>query len=148
MFGEQFRNDEPWGQVIRLVGLNCSLDEFIGGLEAAAIAHCTRALILIDALNEGDGNPLWKIWLPGFIERIKRSPWLGLCVTVRDNYEKHIVPKESINDFLIRIEHQGFGEVAYQAALKFFTHFGIEPSQPLLLPEFENPLFLKLFCTA
>jgi hypothetical protein len=147
LLGEQFHDDEPWGQIIRFLGLNCSTEEFIGGLEAAAIAYRSRALILIDALNEGDGNRLWKKWLPGFVERIKKSPWIGLCVTVRDSYERHVLPLDALGNDLIRVEHQGFGEFAYAAAVKFFAHFGIEPSQPLLLPEFENPLFLKLFCT-
>ena len=29
---------------------------------------------------------------------------------------------------------------------RFFVHHGIQPTTPLLLPEFTNPLFLKLFC--
>jgi hypothetical protein len=148
LFGEQFQDEEPWGQIINLLGLNCIPDDLIGGLEAAAIASGNRALILIDAINEGKGNQLWKVWLPGLVEKINKSPWIGLCITVRDNYEKYVIPEDAMGDSLIRIEHRGFGEVAYAAAVKFFTHFGIEPSQPLLVPEFENPLFLKLFCSA
>src|SRR5690606_34582429 len=35
----------------------------------------------------------------------------------------------------------------YEASKIFFTNYGIDlPSIPLLHPEFQNPLFLKLFC--
>ena len=125
LFGEQFQDEEPWSQIIKLLGLNCILDELLGGLEAAAIASGNRAIILIDAINEGKGNQLWKVWLPGLVEKIKRSPWIGLCITVRDNYEKHVIPQVAMGDSMIRIEHRGFGEVTYAAAVKFFTHFGI-----------------------
>ena len=57
--GEQFRDDEPWSQMIKLLGLNCSREQFIGGLEAAGKANNCRVLIFIDALNEGEGNRLW-----------------------------------------------------------------------------------------
>ena len=64
--GEQFRNDEPWSQMIKLLGLNCSREQFVGGLEAAGKANNCRVLIFIDALNEGEGNRLWSKFLPGY----------------------------------------------------------------------------------
>ena len=75
-----------------------------------------------------------------------KSQWLGICVSVRTSYEKLIIPGTLDQSRIVRVEHQGFGDVAYDAAAKFFGHFGIEPSTPLLFPEFANPLFLKLFC--
>ncbi len=146
LHGEQFHNDEPWSQIIRLLGLNCSRDEFIGALEAAAQANNSRVLIFIDALNEGEGNRLWKKFLPGMLTTIRQYPWLGICVSVRSSYEKLIIPDTLFNPCSERVEHVGFGELAYDAVAKFFGYFGIRPSTPLLLPEFENPLFLKLFC--
>ena len=60
LIGGQFNSDEPWVQITRLLGLSCTREEFLGALEAAAQARGTRAVILIDALNEGEGKVLGK----------------------------------------------------------------------------------------
>src|SRR6202034_3988759 len=58
-----------------------------------------------------------------------------------------IVPHRLIEERkLIQEPHLGFEEHQYEAANRFFAHFGIEPSVPLLYPEFRNPQFLLLFC--
>jgi hypothetical protein len=145
--GESFReDDEPWARMIQLLGLTCSRDEFIGALEAAAQANNCRILICIDALNEGEGNRLWRRCLQGMFHVLARSQWLGICVSVRTCYERLVIPDTLDQSRIVRIEHVGFGDHTYEAATKFFANFGIEPSTPILLPEFENPLFLKLFC--
>jgi len=54
----QFSGDEPWAQMTSLLGLSCTREEFLGAFEAAAQAHNTRAVILVDALNEGEGKVL------------------------------------------------------------------------------------------
>ncbi len=144
--GEQFRDDEPWSQIIRHLGLNCSLDEFIGALEAAAQANHCRILIFIDALNEGDGNRLWWKFLPGMLTTLAKSRWLGICVSVRKAYEAYIIPETLDESRIIRLEHRGFQDLTYEAIGKFFSHYGLEPTIPVLTPEFDNPLFLTLFC--
>jgi len=141
-----FRQHEPWSRMIGLLGLTCPEDEFIGALEAAAQANNCRVLVFIDALNEGDGNRLWSRFLPGMLTKLAQSQWLGVCVSVRSCYEQLVIPRALDETRIARIEHTGFADRAYNAAAKFFAHFGIEPSTPLLLPEFDNPLFLKLFC--
>lgn len=144
--GEHFKDGEPWFQMIQLMGLKCSREEFLGALEAAAQATNTRVLILIDALNEGDGNRLWRKFLSGILSVVGESTWLGICVTVRTTYEDLIVPESLDKNRLIRVFHEGFADLAWEATTKFFQRYEIEPSTPLLFPEFYNPLFLKLFC--
>ncbi len=47
----------------------------------------------------------------------------------------------------MREKHHGFEDHEFEAATAFFRHYNIaQPSVPLLVPEFRNPLFLKLFC--
>lgn len=144
--GERFINDEPWSQMTRMLGLDCNRDQFIGALEATAQANGCRVLIFIDALNEGEGKRLWAQVLPGILTTLARSPWLGLCVSVRTSYEKYVVPDTLDESRIARIEHRGFTELPYEAVSSFFSHYDIEPSTPFLVPEFTNPLFLKLFC--
>jgi len=146
LHGEQFKDEDPWSQLIMILGLNCSRDEFVGALEAAAQASNSKVLILIDAINEGDGKRLWFKHMPGILNVLRASPWLAICFSVRDSYESLIVPDALDDSSLIRVHHDGFEALADDASARFFEHYGIEPSTPLLLTEFSNPLFLKLFC--
>ena len=145
--GGHFNNTEPWAQMIHLLGLSCDRDQFLGALEAAAQAANTKALIMIDALNEGDGKDLWKNYLAGIINILSRYPWIALAISVRSSYEDMIIPSGLVPEKLVRATHYGFAGLEYQATKEFFTHYGIKSHRvPILKPEFQNPQFLKLFC--
>jgi hypothetical protein len=146
LHGSHFADAEPWSQIVRMLGLNCTTDEFLGALEAAGQAYGCRILVLIDALNEGDGRALWEKYLPGMLTEMARSPWLGIAVSVRSSYEALVIPDGLVPGRLTRVVHYGFQEHEYEAVHRFFQHFGIQPTIPLLVPEFTKPLFLKLFC--
>jgi len=104
---------------------------------------------MIDALNEGEGRQIWSKHLAGMLTALSRSPWLGIVFSVRTSYEDSIVPSHLIPQRLVRKFHYGFADHEYQATKTFFAHFGLaRPAIPLLVPEFSNPLFLKLFCQA
>jgi hypothetical protein len=53
--GQRFvSNDPPWTQALQHLDLpHLSGEEFVGALEAAAQATGQRALLMIDAINEG-----------------------------------------------------------------------------------------------
>lgn len=147
LLGGQFGNSEPWSQIIHLLGLSCTKEEILGALEAAAEARGAKALIIIDALNEGEGRHMWSRFLAGMLATLSRYPWIGIAVSVRTSYEKMVIPDGLIPKRLIRDIHHGFADHEYEATRTFFNYFGIErPTIPLLVPEFQNPLFLKLFC--
>ncbi len=120
LLGEAFSNAEPWSQIIGRLGLNCSREELPGTLQAAAQAAGSRALILIDALNEGEGETLWARELPGFLATLARYPEIGIAVSVRSSYEKALVPNGLVPQKLIRVEHKGFAGREEEAATKFF----------------------------
>ena len=148
LMGQRFvSNDAPWFQVLQhldLVGL--SAEEFIGALEAWAQASGERALIAIDAINEGTGRAVWPTHLAAFLAQVERSPWIGVVLSVRSSYEDVIIPSE-VRDRALLVTHHGFREHEYDATKTFFVHYGLElPSTPLLAPEFQNPLFLKTLC--
>ncbi len=139
--GEQFRDDEQWSQMIKLLGLNCSREQFIGDNEVAAQANNCRVLIFIDALNEGEGNRLWSKFLPGILTTLLRSQWLGICVHVRTTYLEHIIPKSLDTTRLIRVNHPGFGKCTPEATRAWFSVIQHEPMRSALMAEFDNPLF-------
>jgi len=137
----------PWTQVLEQIDFReGTADECVGALEAAAEVANSRALVIIDALNEGLGRNIWPSHLAAFLVRLERSPWIGTVLSVRSSYEELIVPRE-IRDHAISLVHYGFAGHEYDATRAFFIHYGLElPSTPLLSPEFRNPLFLKTVC--
>lgn len=147
LMGEQFRQGEPWVQINEILNLNCTRDEFLGALEAAAQTQKTRALILIDALNESQDRSMWKSHLAGMLRTLSRYPWVGVALSVRTAYEELVVPEDLVSTQLLKEEHHGFTGYEHQATRTFFDYFHIErPGVLLLVPEFQNPLFLKIFC--
>ncbi len=147
-FGECFTPGDPWPQVARSLGLPGDLDRdsLLGALEAAAQAWGRRFLLVIDAINEGDGRRLWATHLPAILAHIRRSPWVGIVLSVRTDFEGSCV-SPTLHEHLVRVVHQGFAGVEFEATQRFFEHYEITaPSMPLLLPEYRNPLFLKVLC--
>ena len=148
LMGQRFLSeDDPWAQLLQQLDLSqSSAEEFVGALESAAQASGCRALVMIDALNEGNGRKVWPAHLPSFLARLEKSPWLGVVLSVRSSYEETIIPK-SVRDRATVVTHHGFTGHEFDATRIFFAHYGLEaPSTPILQPEFSNPLFLKAIC--
>lgn len=150
LLGQHFVSDEnPWAQILKKqLLLNCTESEFLGALEAKAQSIGSRIVIFIDAINEGRGRYFWPDHIKSFIKSFEKYKWLGIVISVRSSYIKLLVSMETItDDTAVRLTHHGFAGVEYEASKKFFENYNIEqPSVPLLHPEFQNPLFLKLFC--
>jgi hypothetical protein len=148
LMGQRFvSQDIPWAQAIQQLDLpGLSAEEFVGALEAAAQAAGCRALVMIDALNEGAGRLIWPSHLAAFLAHLERSPWIGVLLSVRSAYEEIVVP-DAVRAKATTITHEGFADHEYDAMRTFLVHYGLElPSTPLLAPEFRNPLFLKILC--
>lgn len=148
LMGQRFTSDQPpWIQALQQLDLvSLSAEEFVGALEAAAQAADSRALLIVDAINEGKRRHIWPSHLAAFLTSIARSPWIGLVLSVRSSYEKLVVPSE-VRERVLAVTHEGFTDHEYDATKAFFVHHKLElPSTPLLSPEFRNPLFLKTLC--
>ena len=148
LMGQRFvSSDAPWSQALQQLDLpNLSVEEFVGALEAAAQAADSRALVMIDAMNEGAGRNVWPSHLAAFLAPLERSPWIGVVLTVRSSFEEFTLPADVRTRAAVVI-HLGFTGHEYDATKTFFLHYGLElPSTPLLAPEFQNPLFLQTLC--
>jgi hypothetical protein len=148
LMGQRFVSlEEPWTQALHQLDLaKLSIQEFVETLEAAAqFANC-RALVMIDAVNEGNGRKLWPDHLTAFLTHLEKSPWIGVILSIRSSYEKLVIPNDVRKRAVVAI-HDGFADHQYDAVKTFFLHYGLEfPSTPLIAPEFHNPLFLKTLC--
>ena len=60
--------------------------EFLGALDTAAEAARTRALLLVDALNEGAGAKLWRAEIAEFLQQVHRYPNIAIALTCRSEY--------------------------------------------------------------
>lgn len=145
--GQHFNaQEDPWTQIFRQLKFKGTDSEFLQALEAKAETTGQRIIIFIDALNEGGGKELWNKHIRSFANQIKEYRWLGLVMSIRTTYTRVIFGEEEIGSVL-RLTHRGFENRSFDAIKLFFRNSHITlPSVPLLLPEFKNPLFLKLFC--
>jgi len=149
LLGENFNDTDPWQQIITKLDLNCQTkEELLGIFNAAGEAAGTRALIIIDAINESRCKEMWKRQLGGILHAVSRYKWVGIVLSVRTTYLKYLVPEDLSKEEKVTIViHGGFRGVEYRAATAFFDHYGIQhPSVPFLNPEFQNPQFLKVLC--
>lgn len=149
ILGQQLTTDEsPWVQIFKRLQLNITSTEFLEKLNLYGKENKKRFLIVIDAINEGNGNRFWDDNINSFIDDIKNFEWLGLILSVRSTYKGITISNENVsrNNFEIH-EHLGFKNVEMEAVNLFYDYYNIErPSSPNLNPEFKNPLFLKLLC--
>ena len=145
--GQHFNaQDDPWTQIFKQLKFKGTDTEFLQALEAKAETTGQRIIIFIDALNEGGGKELWNKHIRSFVNQIKEYKWLGLVMSIRTTYTRVIFGEETFEGVL-RLTHRGFENRSFDAIKLFFKNSHITlPSVPLLLPEFKNPLFLKLFC--
>lgn len=148
LMGQQFGHPgSPWPQLRDQLSLETmKSDHFIGALEAAAQTAGCRALIMIDALNEGRGIDIWFDHIAAFLTRLTRSPWISVLLSVRSTYMDSVIPAQAHEQALC-LEHHGFFGNESEAIQIYFSHYGLElPSGPVLMPEFRMPLFLKTIC--
>ncbi|WP_299713481.1 AVAST type 2 anti-phage system protein Avs2 [uncultured Tenacibaculum sp.] len=149
LLGQHFVTEEdPWTQIFKRLQINSKSEDFLRKLNQRAEESGKRIILFIDAINEGKGNYFWNEFVKSFINEIKKYQWLGLVLTIRISYKNLIFPKEEISNIdIVQYHHDGFRNIEYQASKLFFDNYRIElPNVPLLHPEFQNPLFLKLFC--
>lgn len=141
--GVQFTKGDPWSQMVASLGLTCDRDEFLGALNAAGEAMRTRAIIVVDALNESDDPGIWRRSLAGMIEAVRNYPFLGLALSMRGEFAEAVLPETLTEKVIPTVMHRGFAGREAAATTKVFEHFGIRvPEVPMLDPEFTNPLFV------
>lgn len=150
VFGEDIKGrPDPWPDIISKLGLGSTTgsDSILDSLNACGEATGLPLIIFVDALNETTPDrSAWQNWLPPMIERIKRRPFLKICVSCRDTYLRDVMPDGLT---IPTVHHNGFAGHEYEAQFAFFRHFKLgAPAEPLLHEEFSNPLFLRLFCEA
>ncbi|MDM3174405.1 ATP-binding protein [Citrobacter sp. Cf112] len=146
LIGQSFSNTDVWGQIGALLDIpEKTASEILGLLSAAAERQGKRALIMIDAINEGVGSDFWRDRIVGLLKQAEAYPDLAFVFSCREEYLSFAFPRSVIDEACVfRIEGFQTIEEMEAAALKYLDSKGIaRPNTPWLSPEFRNPLFLK-----
>jgi len=131
------------------IGAPSTRDELLESLNTAGAISGCRGLLMIDALNEAEEVGAWESELRGLATSLTSYPHVAVIVTVRDSYSDYLLPSRKECSSLIRLEHYGFEEQTGQALRVYCDYYNIAvPDVPALRPEFDNPLFLSMFCQA
>lgn len=126
-------------------GLAASGSGLLSDLNRIGELTKTRALLMIDAINEGNQH-VWRDQLPRLATTVGRLPHVGLVVTCRRPFDEAIVTERAARR-LLPLEHYGFQDQEFDAQLEYFSFYNLRaPSVPLITPEFTRPLFLKVLC--
>ncbi|CAB1277619.1 NACHT domain-containing protein [Candidatus Nitrosacidococcus tergens] len=149
LLGAQYQGGNPIDFIKKSLDLqSCRNYQVLGAIDAAGEASDSRALIVIDAINEGKHKEDWYNQITGFLSDLSRFPYIAVLFSCRSTYLNILLDSAS-DSLLPRLEHYGFRGHEHRAAEKFLSLQGIsKPSAPILAPEFTNPLFLKTCCKA
>lgn len=135
----------PLDSLIESLGLNCSATEFLSELDGLGSKANSRALILIDAINESDLST-WLPWIKSTAPFLNRFPNVGIVVSCRTLVEGISLPPK-LDKYIRRVQHPGFDGYEFEAQLAYFDFYNIDSRGiPLLTPEFSNPLVLRMIC--
>lgn len=143
--GEEFNNSKsPIDTVKGLMGSTLTNTGFLNSLNKYAKAKRTRAIIIVDAVNESQVSGIhWEEF-----NKVNKFSNLGVILSIRSGFEQTELPTSILNDY-VKVEHEGFATHEWEALTKFFAEYKLPlPEIPILFPEFRIPLFLKIFCEA
>jgi hypothetical protein len=149
VLGQQLTGEKVFSNLIEQLGLpDIGAGELFGAMRAAAEACGKPFVILIDALNDSGDPSAWRSSLPGLLsEAAAFAPWIAIGVSVRSSYADII--ESGLPSNVRPLEHPGLAGFEHEGAERYFAAFDLrQPNAPLLLPEFTNPLFLRLYCEA
>ncbi|MFB4472923.1 ATP-binding protein [Oceanobacillus caeni] len=143
-------HDHPFKQLFGLIEYKGSKEYFLKELNDRANKKNKRTVIIIDALNEGEGKYFWENYLVNFLNSIKEFENIAVVLSVRSNYVRSVLPENIEADFpLHKLEHKGFRNLGLDALEPFFNYYKINPLVfPSLENECYNPLFLQIYCEA
>src|SRR5215204_976648 len=146
LLGQWFGGQSPWKTLAeRIGGPGLSIEETVVALEASAEAPNRRMVLMIDAINDGEPE-IWRKHLRELRSRLSRSGWVAVALSCRTTYLPAVEPSDGFGDGITLATHAGFAGREFEAMERIFDVYGVpQPSAPLLLPEFTNPLFLILY---
>lgn len=145
ILGQEFDGRALLTQIPELAETSGITDDLLSILDAAAEASGSRALLIVDAINESERSERWTDTVQALRTKVARFRHTGLVLSCRTEFVDVVVGTTE----LPTAEHYGFEEVIEDAVRRFAAEYSLDaPTFPILNPEFGNPLFLRLTCEA
>lgn len=147
ILGGSLPDGDPWHEILTSLGLkDIPSSEFLSALNAAGQAVGGRSILIIDALNERNGQEIWPDRLAGLVHEVRRYEWVTLVLSCRSSYEESVIPTELGEDELPRVTHKGF---TLRQAREYLSKRGVTlAEEPNSVEELLTPLFLSVCCDA
>ena len=114
---------EPLEGICRITGLATTPERLLRGLQRMGEQRNCRALLIVDAINEGD-RTTWKRALPALCRQFNQYPNVGLVLSCREPFNNQILGRRAAQQF-VTMYHQGFAEREFDAQLSFFDYYNI-----------------------
>lgn len=149
LLGQQFTGSRVFTDLAERLALPPrGAAELLGAMAAAGEATGKPFVLLIDALNDSGDPRGWQTELPALLAEVaQHAPWIAVGLSVRSTYAELVASHAT--EALPEVTHPGFDGFEIDAAARYFAVYGLDlPDIPLLLPEFSNPLFLRMYCEA
>jgi len=136
--GEEFTtNTNP----TKRMGLLLENANYLHKINDEAKKFGKRAVILIDAVNEAQVKVDWDL-----LTEISQYKYISFAISIRTGYEDAILSSRMQRN-IRTIEHLGLNANNLSNIEAFFSYFKVPmPDVPLISHEFNNPLFVKIFC--
>ncbi|WP_062239948.1 NACHT domain-containing protein [Fictibacillus sp. FJAT-27399] len=147
--GQHFNTkDHPWQQIFNFLEYKGDTDSFLNEINSRSMRTNKRAIIFIDALNEGEGKYFWDKYIVDFIERVRIYPNIAIVMSNRINHMKSIFPDDFFKLLPITLyKHIGFTNFSIDMLEPFLKYYKINPLiVPYLPVECRNPLYLRMYC--
>ena len=148
LVGNDFNSSKDiWKTLCMHLNLDVSSPKsnFLKYIKETSLLFNERVLLVIDAINEGKGISAWKKQITSFVNAIKGSDFLSVCLSCRSTYE-FFFDLTKVENHLIKVTHCGFQNNLLIAVKEYFNYYQIKYHEIPLVSEFSNPLFLQVYC--
>lgn len=148
--GQLFQDmSHPLLQMKKQLGVSdtVELDEIFQTMDELGRENNKKAILFIDALNEGEGNQLWGEYLNGLIYSLNQYEFISVVLSVRETYYDQSIPA-NFRDVknVLQIDITNCFDVN-QAMIAFFSYYKVPYTINIdLRVQLSNPLLLKLYC--
>ncbi len=144
--GGNLRGGETLNDLARKIpGLKVDyFEDLLEALNSAGSRAGCRIPLIIDGLNEAERPSEWRALLAGLTPILNGYPHVAVIVTLREALANRALPKDTVP-----LELEWHRAEVDHILRVYFRHYLINPAGAWLpMEEFQNPLFVRMYCEA
>lgn len=147
LYGDMFNENRNYEAIFENVySLQENIDKIFAWFDEYGARNNLYIPICIDAINETTDTNYWNRTLPLLFAKLKKYSNLKIIISCRTIYLEEYLDSDK-TDNMYSIVHKGFEELEEEALSRFCDFYGVTINYDTTnIPEFMNPLFLKMLC--